>query len=786
MRTTSSSTVDAIRAAAGILFEKGQVIELRVLNYPRGQATTSGYFDDLDALAKAAAIYNCKTNIYVTLNTISPALLARSHNRVKEWAKTTTADDDVTRRRWLPIDFDPVRPSGISSSDAEHKAALDRAKKCRAFLSSFGWPEPVEADSGNGAHLLYAIDLANNAGAKELVEGCLAALDFLFGDETAHVDTTVFNAARIWKLYGTTAVKGDSTPDRPHRVARVLSAPDRRVVVPVDLLEALAARKPPEEPKATHKGNGKAAGRFDVPEFLARYHLEVASEGPWNDGYKWVLSVCPWNPDHTNLSAYVIRHPSGAVSAGCHHNSCRQKRWEDLRQLFEPGCYDGKREWAAPGATLEAESEESEEEEETPVVPEPPWPDPPKEEAYYGLAGDVVKMIEPASEADPVALLVQVLIGFGNVVGRHASFRVESDDHFPNEFAVLVGRTSKARKGTSWTRIERLMWEVERQWVDERVETGLSSGEGLIWAVRDPIRKRERIKQRGRPVRYEDVEVDPGVSDKRLMVYEPEWANVLKQTERVGNTVSAILRQAWDSRNLRSLTKNSPARATKPHISLVGHITADELRRYLSTTETANGFANRHLFLCIKRSKVLPEGGYVDDNAWTSARDKLADALHFAKFAGEVKRDEEAKAIWREVYPGLSEGRPGLAGALLARAEAHVMRLALLYALMDRSNVIKRSHLLAALALWDYVERSVYFLFAGYLGDPLADEVYQMLLACPAGMTRWDLSNAMGRNVPADRIGRALGVLLKHRMAHMKTEKAATRPKQRWFAGAER
>src|SRR5262249_46738903 len=234
-----------------------------------------------------------------------------------------------------------------------------------------------------------------------------------------------------------------------------------------------------------------------------------------------------------------------------------------------------------------------------------------------------------------------------------------------------VGRTSKARKGTSWGNIESLYREAEEQWAAERVQTGLSSGEGLIWAVRDPIQKRERVKERGEPVHYEEVEADPGIEDKRLLVYEPEFANVLKQTERQGNTLSAVLRLAWDGRDLRTLTKNSPARATGAHISLGGHITADELRRYLTTAEAAHGFRNRHLGLCAQRSKLLPEGGRIDPGEWAALRGELVGAITFARGAGEVRRDDEARAVWREVYGGLSEGRPGLAGALLARAEAH-------------------------------------------------------------------------------------------------------------------
>jgi hypothetical protein len=398
------------------------------------------------------------------------------------------------------------------------------------------------------------------------------------------------------------------------------------------------------------------------------------------------------------------------------------------------------------------------------------------------LAGKIVQAIEPASEADRSALLVQTLVAFGSVIGRSAFFTVEADRHHANEFAVLVGRTSKARKGSSWGRIFWLYRGAEERWAEEQVQTGLSSGEGVIWATRDPVHKRERIKERGQPARYEEVETDPGVWDKRLLVYEPEFANVLKQTERSGNTLSAILRQGWDGGNLRTMVKNSPARATNPHVSLIGHITADELRRYLTATETANGYGNRHLWICADRSKSLPEGGTVDPEKWEGLRTELSQAIGFAKSTGELFRDEDARVFWREVYGRLSEGKPGLAGALLARAEAHVLRLSMIYALMDRSSLILLPHLLAALVFWDYAERSVYFVFGDDLGDPVADDLLRLLRSCPEGQTRNELREYFGRHKSSERIGRALGLLMQHRLAWCCREETPGRPAERWFA----
>jgi hypothetical protein len=422
-----------------------------------------------------------------------------------------------------------------------------------------------------------------------------------------------------------------------------------------------------------------------------------------------------------------------------------------------------------------------------PITPDPPpWPEPPGEEAFYGLAGRIVRAIEPSTEADTAALLVQALVAFGSMAGRHAHFRVEASRHFTNEFAVLVGKTSKSRKGTSWERVYRLLEQADAQWCNEQVASGVSSGEGVLWTIRDAIHKRERIKEQGQ-VRYEEVEADPGVTDKRLLLFEPEFANVLKQTERQGNTASVILRQAWDgTRVLRTLTKNSPARVTEGHISMIGHITQEELTRYLTQTETANGFANRFLFVCADRSKLLPDGGVVEPEALDGLRAELVEALGFAKASGELRRDEEARELWHQVYGQLSEGKPGLAGFLLARAEAHVMRVALLYALLDRSAEIRAAHLLAALALWDYCDRSVRAVFGDSLGDPVADELLRLLRGCPNGLTRTDIRDYFQRNASADRIGRALGLLLQHRLARREEEQTGGRPSERWHATSAR
>ncbi len=215
----------SIKDAIGLFFQPGEVFELRIPKAGR-MGTVSGYFNDPEAFAEAAAHYNGKApGIYFSLNPVNPALQARASNRVNERATHTTGDADILCRSWLPIDIDPLRPAGISSTEEEHELALERARAIREQLRKRGWPEPILASSGNGAHLLYRVDLPNDGRSQELIKKVLDALDFHFSDDRVLVDTGVHNAARIWKVYGSLSCKGDNLPERPHRQARILGGP---------------------------------------------------------------------------------------------------------------------------------------------------------------------------------------------------------------------------------------------------------------------------------------------------------------------------------------------------------------------------------------------------------------------------------------------------------------------------------------------------------------------------------------------------------------------------------
>jgi hypothetical protein len=372
------------------------------------------------------------------------------------------------------------------------------------------------------------------------------------------------------------------------------------------------------------------------------------------------------------------------------------------------------------------------------------WPAPVAEQALHGPAGEFVRLIEPHTEADPIALLIQLLVAFGVAAGRHAHLRIEASRHYPNEFCVLVGASGKGRKGSSWDHVEHLLAAADPDFTSGRLVSGLSSGEGLIAEVRDPLDDRDTAAP----------------ADKRLLVMEPEFAQVMKVLAREGNTLSPVVRNGWDSKRLQSLVRNAPLRASAAHVGIVAHITKDELLRYLNATELANGFFNRFLLVAVKRSKLLPFGGHLAGTELNQLKDQITGALRHARTRGELTFDPEARERYSQIYERLSAAQPGMFGAATGRAEAHTIRLALIYALLDSSPTISRPHLDAALALWRYARDSTHWVFGDSLGDPTADDIWALARGRAHGISRTEVRDLFSRNKKAREIDRALTTLV--------------------------
>jgi hypothetical protein len=396
------------------------------------------------------------------------------------------------------------------------------------------------------------------------------------------------------------------------------------------------------------------------------------------------------------------------------------------------------------------------------------WPAPPAPAVYHELVGEIVGRIAPHTEADPVAILTQLLVSFGAAVGRAAWFQVEATRHHTNEYMCLVGASARGRKGSSWDHVRRLIIDADPS-LESRILTGLSSGEGVIWAVRDPTSQ------------------DPGITDQRLLVIEPEFASVLKASSREISTLSPTLRSGWDGRPLAILTRTAPARASTAHIAVIGHITQHELRRYITSLELSNGYINRVLLIACRRQQLLPEGGDPDPLQDTGLDRLLAAALGHARRTGQVRLDPDARELWHHAYRTLAtEQHDAIIGQITARAEAHIIRLALIYTLTDGQRQIATTHLTAALALHDYAARSAAWALTGTTGQPLAEQIHTILRAHPGGLTRSQISQALNHNQPAGQIDHALHAL--HAAGRVTATQIPTggRPAQLWTATRDR
>jgi hypothetical protein len=350
--------------------------------------------------------------------------------------------------------------------------------------------------------------------------------------------------------------------------------------------------------------------------------------------------------------------------------------------------------------------------------------------ALYGLAGEVVRALAPHTEAQPEAIVLQLLAAFGNVIGPGPHCMVGATRHTLNLFLVLVGESSKARKGTSWNQIARLFTEVDPIWAENRVISARLTERGLIAMMG---------RQEG---------------DRRLLVLAEELASVLHTMGRSRSQLSPLLRCAWDSGTLRMLDRDRLLQASGGHLSLIGHITPRELAASLDRTEAHNGFANRCLWVAAQRIQCLPDGGNVDPQQLSAIASGLRRAVEWAQGQTEVpfRRDPAASELWNDYYATLSQNRPGLHGTATGRAEAQVLRLSALYAALDCSSLIRLPHLEAALTLWDYCSYSATSLF----GDSVADRIREALQVAPEGLTREQIRKLFNGHVSSAFIGQAL------------------------------
>ncbi|MCB1094807.1 MAG: DUF3987 domain-containing protein [Verrucomicrobiae bacterium] len=392
-------------------------------------------------------------------------------------------------------------------------------------------------------------------------------------------------------------------------------------------------------------------------------------------------------------------------------------------------------------------------------------------EAFHGNAGRIVRAIAPNTEASEVGLLVTLLVAFGNLAGSNCYLPIGNARHYPRLFAVLCGNTSKGRKGTSLNCLVELIRAVAQTWAEQNLAKGLSSGEGLIYNVRDEVRDAKgEVK-------------DEGIHDKRLLVVEEEFASVLKVCKREGNPLSPIIRSAWDDGSLRQMVKNSPLKATGAHISILGHITREEVQRSLSDTEAFNGFANRFLWVFVERSQCLPFAPLITADDFSKEIGLLREAIEFSDKPRAIGMSTDFEDLWSIEYAELSEGKPGRLGAVTSRAEAQVIRLALTFALLDCKAQVNVEHLTAALELWRYCEASAIWCFSTPANDPTADQILEALKQ-RGSMDRTQIRDLFNRHKSAVEIETALEKLRSLKLADSTKEETDGRSREIWTATA--
>lgn len=563
--------------ALRLLFSAGDVFEIRVLKavtagYQRPH-TESGYFDYEHIPQAAAAVSKIRSfaGAYVTLNPVDPDLLARAFNHLGPAEQNaTTADGDTVCRRWLPIDCDAVRKSNISSTDEEHNAALDLATQIRQGLASIGWPEPVVLDSGNGAQLLYRIDLpANDDGLVQRVIANIAGAS----TDKVHVDLTVFNPARIWRLPGTMNCKGDSIPARPHRMAKIVYAPEKPECVSEECLRRVLTDEAPAND--TRPDQSPTTG-FSLDEWISKHLPDLGDSIPYNGGRKWQFKVCPFNSDHTNGSAVLIEEPSGAVAFRCLHNSCSGNDWRKLREMLEPGCYDRQPvehpDVDISGLLRKEERDAVSEEEAEVVLKLAPFP----EELYHvpGFISNVMRFcLDTAPSPQPELAFASAIALQGHLAGR----KVECLDGIRTNTYIIMLAPSGSGKNHPRRIIRKIL---SRIGLGDEVFEDAASGQG----IEDYLIAKPRLLW---------------LSDEIYEMLQSVINDKSGNKEKIMKMLLTLFTSAADDYTVRAKAGTTATFIRCPHLTLFGACTPEGFFTSINERIIGHGlFARMELFPC--------------------------------------------------------------------------------------------------------------------------------------------------------------------------------------------
>ena len=719
-----------ITHALRLWFQAGDVFEVRVLDAVsadyRREHIESGYFDyeHISAVPEALKRLLSFRGVYVTVNPVNPDLLARAVNRLRPAGRNpTTADTDIVRRRWLLIDCDPRRASGVSSSNSEHESALAKAREIRDGLSSLGWADPIMTDSGNGAQLMYRIDLPADDG--ELVRRVIGEIAKASSEQVA-IDTSVHNPARIWRLPGTMNCKGDSIPERPHRMARILEEPQDIVSVSLKQMQDIVSyqNKDPQTdgPDDEWKHTMPA---FDLDSWIAQYCPELGSPQPWKGGRKWIFPVCPFNEAHTNKSAVLIQEPSGAVAFKCHHNGCSGNDWRALRELREPGCYD-RREEANSDVDLSGilkPNRIEKQEKEAPLFPNP-GPVPDKLLSLPGFIDDVVKLsMQSAPYPNRVLSFTGALALLAFLVGRKVQ---DKRDNRSNIYLIAL-----ADSGTGKDHPRKVNFNIAfRAGVAGAIGDAFASGEGLedaLFMHPSMLFQADEFDCIFNTLKYSKDNRAESINEKLLKFYG------------ASNTIYPLRKKA--SAKKKDGTVHEIAHIVNPNLVLLGTAIPQYFYESLSRRVLENGLVARCIIVeAGKRGEAGNPQSITPSDSLIRAATYLANLDVNGNLTNEypkpliITETPEATAALREVqqecdrrYNFYEAQNEGAAKALWARAHEKVCKLAMLHGISSNvyNPLITDKSVKWAWKFIDHLTQRMLYMADRYVYENIFDEKCQ-------------------------------------------------------------
>ncbi len=658
------------------------------------KAVITGYFKDHEKAAEMALSLDREAKpsaIYVSLNACAPSLLGRACERMKAGINRTSTDNIVSLCNLL-IDADPVRPEGISSTAEEHEAALKLVEKIVDYLRKEGWPEPMTADSGNGGHAVFKIELENTPENVELLHRCLQALSAMFSSEAVKVDEKVFDAPRISKVYGTTVRKGDDIPDRPHRPAKVISAPVEPRAVPHELLKALADMAP-EPAKSQPTNNSVNGGMFDVRKYLEDHGVGVKKIKRHGSSTLFVLDECVFNPDHRGGEAAVGQTDKGTIFYQCFHDSCAGRTWAQARQVIGKDenilIFPARKTAQDDGEDHRAKGEKAR----SSHLPAPPrFPVEVLPEKTQWILESVARSHTVPIEVPAAALLVLT----GAAIGQSRALMIKRGwIEYPNLYLALIGR-SGVGKSPATKRIFRPAFEMERLWYREYQEQLRAIEEGNADAGRPAWR--QLIVEDASPEALSDA---LAANPRGIMWYRDELAGLLLELDKYSGKNGATktrLMSAYDSGSWKVNRISSRRNTFIPHatLSIFGTVQPMALPQIFSSLDSVTGFLPRFIFLRADRdTPPFWTDETIEEECGMAVEDMIKTFLNFAFTEEEKPRivpvspaakmryidwyNHQVSEPWRDLDAVLYE-------ALLAKLRGQCLRLCLILHCMDAAQ----------------------------------------------------------------------------------------------------